>query len=157
MKFRTEYKVAGPELRLDPGLPVVLVGSCFAANIAAKMRECMWEAYNGAGTLYNPMSIARVLELLVFGEPHKEVESSLFENEGKIHSWLFDSHFSASSKDKVIDMIEECRRELMSALGRSRTVIVTFGTSWCYSLADSLSEVGRADEYIVSNCHKMPS
>ncbi len=137
----------------------MLVGSCFAANIAAKMRECMWGAFNGVGTLYNPMSIARVLELLVLSEASTEsLESSLFEAEDRIHSWLFDSHFSASSMQKCIEGIIQTREELLKYLGNSQALIVTFGTAWIYTLNKEYNPTSQLEEdYIVANCHKMPA
>lgn len=155
VKFRTEYIAEHSTLTLDPTRPIVLVGSCFAANIANKMQECMWDAFNGLGTLYNPMSIAKVLEMLVLGDPDMvDVKSSLFESNGIFHSWLFDSHFSASSKEKCIQAIEGCRQNLLTMLRRAQALIVTLGTSWCYVLSHNNVE---EKEYIVANCHKMPS
>ncbi len=153
MKFRTEYKVTRSSIKLEPSCPVVLVGSCFAANIASKMHECMWRAYNGIGTLYNPMSIANVLDLLIFHKDSSDLESSLFVSDGKVHSWLFDSHFSATSEEKCLEKIECKRAELIDALEGAQALIVTFGTAWCYELIEAKSE----KEYIVANCHKMPS
>ena len=151
MKFRTEYKASPSILKLDPTRPIVLVGSCFASNIASKMKECMWDAVNNVGTLYNPMSISKVLELLVFTDDYiSELDASLFEANGKIHSWLFDSHFSSGSKERLLQGIQESRIELLSALQQAQALVVTFGTSWCYELADE-------EAYIVANCHKMPS
>lgn len=153
MKFRTEYKETRVQPPLDPSKPIVLVGSCFASNIAAKMRECLWDAYNGVGTLYNPMSIAKVLDLVIFENDNQDkVVESLFEAEGKVHSWLFDSHFSASSKEICIELISQMRTDLLSALSRAQAMVVTFGTAWCYALADEEEK----QEYIVANCHKMP-
>ncbi len=159
MKFRTEYIAERSSLTLDPSRPIVLVGSCFAANIASKMRECKWEAFNGVGTLYNPMSISRVLELLVLADnPIDSLESSLFEAEERIHSWLFDSHFSASSKEKCLEGIFKNRDALLKALEGSQALIVTFGTAWCYALNHEYLPTPEAKEdYIVANCHKMPS
>lgn len=157
MKFRTEYKLTKSSLTLAPECPIVLVGSCFAANIAAKMRECMWNAFNGMGTLYNPMSIAKVLQLLIFEDSDIiGIESSLFEANGKINSWLFDSHFSASTSDKCIQYIKEARSKLLTVLDEAQAMIITFGTAWCYSLSGK-NEDNDANEYIVANCHKMPS
>ncbi|MDE5841162.1 MAG: GSCFA domain-containing protein [Muribaculaceae bacterium] len=156
MKFRTEYKETPVYPPLDPTRPIVLIGSCFASNIASKMRECQWNAYNGSGTLYNPMSIANVIRTMIFGgNTRDEVAASLFESCGKIHSWLFDSHFSASTQEECIEAIFNMRAELSAALKNAQALIVTFGTSWCYSLADH--NVTDGSEYIVSNCHKMPS
>lgn len=161
MKFRTEYKATRSALTLDPSRPIVLIGSCFASNIAAKMRECMWDSFNGVGTLYNPMSIAKVLDLMIFGEDSDEnFEKSLFESEGLVHSWLFDSHFSALSRNKCLESIVESRSRLLDALDMAQAMIVTFGTSWCYALlGDGSSEANPAEgeEYIVANCHKMPA
>ncbi len=119
----------------------------------------MWNAYNGVATLYNPMSIARVLELLVLDEtPIIGVEASLFEAEERIHSWLFDSHFSASSKQRCIASILQTRDELFKHLENSQAIIVTFGTAWCYALKDEHLPAPEVDgEYIVANCHKMPA
>lgn len=151
MKFRTEYKATPSILKLNPTCPVVLVGSCFAANIATKMNECMWDAFNGVGTLYNPMSIAKVLELLVLAKDYmSEIDTSLFEAHGKMHSWLFDSHFSAGSKERLIKEIQDSRTGLLSSLQQAQALVVTFGTSWCYELAERV-------DYIVANCHKMPA
>ncbi len=159
MKFRTEYIPKRSTYTLDPSRPIVLVGSCFAANIAAKMRECSWNAFNGAGTLYNPMSIARILELLVLADkPIESLDSSLFEAEERIHSWLFDSHFSASTRHKFIEGIFHTREKLLKFLEDSQALIVTFGTAWCYVLKDEYQPSSEEkDEYIVANCHKMPS
>lgn len=155
MKFRTEYKITRSSLTLDPERPIVLVGSCFAANIAAKMQECMWNAFNGIGTLYNPMSIAKVLKLLMIEDfDIKDIEYSLFESNERVNSWLFDSHFSASSREKCIQSIKETRKRLLEVFEDAQALIITFGTAWCYSHA-GMSE--DENEYIVANCHKMPS
>lgn len=157
MKFRTEYNPVRSALTLDPTIPIVLVGSCFAANIAAKMQECMWNAFNGLGTLYNPMSIAKVLQLSIFEDSDiSDIESSLFDANGKFNSWLFDSHFSASTRNKCIQSIKEARIKLLAILDEAQALIITFGTAWCYSLS-GINEKDSVNEYIVANCHKMPS
>ncbi len=121
----------------------------------------MWDAFNGVGTLYNPLSIAKVLELMLLNENyHEELADSLFESEGRIHSWLFDSHFSASSKEKCLQAIENSRAELLEVLNKAQALIVTFGTSWIYALQDRIPEginLSQNKEYVVANCHKMPA
>lgn len=150
MKFRTEYRPLPSSLRLSPEHPVVLLGSCFSQNIARKMIECDWEAFNGVGTLYNPLSIAKVLDLLLFDDDFfTTTKKSLFQApDGLIHSWFFDTHFSRMSADECISAIENCRKNLVSTLSQAETLIVTFGTAWCYFLTE--------DKELVANCHKMP-
>lgn len=150
MKFRTEYLPGRAELTLDPRRPVALLGSCFTQNIARRMTEYGWENFCGAGTLYNPLSIGRVLELLAFSDnPLPEIEQSLFEREGFIHSWLFDSHFSRATQEEIHAKLSETSASLRRSLGEAQALIVTFGTAWCYFLKEM-------EEYVVSNCHKMP-
>lgn len=148
MKFRTEYIAQPSNLSLNPQRPIALIGSCFSRNISRKMLECGWQAFNGAGTLYNPLSIEKVMRLLLFDSLWKEhLKDSVFQHEGLVSSWLFDSHFSSNSAEKIITAIAECRREFLSVLKDAQALIVTFGTSWCYFL--------EADPtYIVANCHK---
>lgn len=150
MKFRTEFTPSKSPLILSPALPVVLVGSCFAQNIAAKMQESLWNVFCGAGTLYNPLSIAKVLQVLLFSSDWKrEIEDSLFESEAYVHSWLFDSRFSRTGREELMEHVSNTRRNLLDTLENAQALIVTFGTAWCYSLN------GRED-YVVANCHKMP-
>lgn len=131
------------------------------------MRECDWDVFSDAGTLYNPLSIASVLDTLVFNPEWKEdVRSSLFEREGYVHSWLFDSHFSRHTEEEILSAIGEMREKLLSSLENAQAMIITFGTSWTYFLTPQNSyqstsfrrHAPTSDEtgVAVSNCHKMP-
>ncbi len=148
MKFRTELQPEQSAFHLDPRRSVALIGSCFAQNIAREMEECGWNAFCGAGTLYNPLSIAKVLSLLIFDDDWEvKFKDSLFESEGVMHSWLFDSHFSRLSASQCVEAVAEIRDSLLKTLSEAEALIVTFGTAWCYYLA------WRPD-YVVANCHK---
>lgn len=148
MKFRTEYEPGKAPFVLSPSVPVVLLGSCFADNIGAKMRSCLWEAENPLGTLYNPLSIsASVRAVLESEESDSLFEESLFEAGGLWRSWLFDSRMAAERKEDVAMTFREARERFISLLKRGEVLFITFGTAWCYCLSD-----GR----VVSNCHKQP-
>lgn len=150
MKFRTEYngrKVSEP---LDVSVPVVLLGSCFTTSIGERMRSCRWRAYpNPCGVLYNPMSIARVLETALSENPESVFAESVVEREGRWVSWLTDSKVSGSSPEECVAMLSERFSDLKRCLAECSSVIITFGTSWIYELADSTG-------YVVANCHKFP-
>lgn len=150
MKFRTEITLPEYPVVLDPSRPIALIGSCFAQNIASKMSECDWQNFNGAGILYNPLSIAKVIDLLLFEDNQKtELEKSCFREGEMIHSWLFDSHFSHTAKVDLLTEVSSSGNHLKEVLENGEVLIVTFGTAWCYFLK------GNAD-YVVANCHKMP-
>ena len=99
MKFRTEYESLKSPLTLSPDKPVVMVGSCFTQNIAAKMNEFLWKAVKPLGTLYNPFSIAFALDWMNDLKKGKErFENSLFEYNGIWNSEMLDSSFSSCRK-----------------------------------------------------------
>ncbi len=150
MKFRTEYVAEKAPFTLSPDQPVVMLGSCFAENIAGKMRRCLWNAVNPAGTLYNPLSIERALRMLVFENDRRGIYmDSLFKGEGLMRSWLFDSKLAAETAEDSFSAFEERGMLLDSTLRDSKAMFITFGTSWCYFLADR-------EDYVVANCHKQP-
>lgn len=152
MKFRTEYKATKAPFVIDPKKPVVLLGSCFADNISAKMKSCLWEAENPLGTLYNPLSIARALSACLWPEESlssgvSEFEDSLFNAGGMWRSWLFDSKLSAETREDVVYAFGQRCKRIDSLLKGAGVLFVTFGTSWCYYIKDR----------VVANCHKQPA
>ena len=150
MKFRTEYESIRSSLTLSPEKPVVMAGSCFTQNIAAKMKEHDWMAVNPFGTLYNPLSIAFAIDWFRDLEKGKDrFEKSLFEFNGIWNSKMFDSSFSSPRKDDCVEEFLLRQKEFHQAISHGKVLIVTFGTSICYHL----KETGIA----VGNCHKQPS
>ena len=64
MKFRTEIEVVPFERRIDHTRRGFSVGSCFAASIAGRLARCKFPLTgNPTGVLYNPFSIADLLEV----------------------------------------------------------------------------------------------
>lgn len=128
---------------------MLTVGSCFAENIADKMRGSLWDACNPLGTLFNPLSIARVVSLAL-GKDADKSGKMMFKSDGMWHSWLFGTKFSSLSEENLNKEIENALNRFRVYLAKSKALIVTFGTANCYFLKNSGNEV-------VANCHKMPS
>ena len=119
---------------------VLMLGSCFADNIAAKMSEYYFQVTaNPFGTLYNPLSIANALCLQ---EPPELVEYG-----GLWHSMYHHGEYSAADKDTALARCRESIRLLQKAFQEATVVIITFGTAWVY----------EQDGQVVANCHKMPA
>lgn len=151
MKFRTELRPVRAALTLRPDLPIGLLGSCFADNMVRRMRDCLWNASNPLGVLFNPLSIARALETYIFSNnPADDWGSSLFEADGLTHSWLADSSATTADPEKSLELFSTRSAEIKRIIDRGRTLCVTFGTSYCYFLRDR-------KKYVVANCHKQPS
>lgn len=155
MKFRTEYTPSPcpSENRIDPFKPVVLLGSCFSDNIGRRMAGALIDAHpNPLGVLYNPVSISRIIFSSLNDSKLREMEafSSLFADRDIVHSWMYETQFSALSVSEALEGIM-CAYDFMnSKMSKAGTLIVTFGTAYVYELAEHPG-------YIVSNCHKQPS
>ncbi len=165
MKFRTEIENGGRSgITLDPRRPVVLLGSCFADNMAARMNACLWKGVNPLGVLYNPVSIARSLRMALkvgaeVEEPERvefapsdlpdDFRATLFQSDGMWHTWLADSRMSGATPEDVCTAFAAASTELRKTLERAQALFVTFGTARVYSL--------EGEGCPVANCHKQPS
>lgn len=152
MKFRTEYKVTPAERLLNPERAVVLLGSCFTDSIGNRMRECRWRAFpNLCGVLYNPASIANIINIALGKEDFAEsVNDSIASRGEQFVTWLMDSGCTTYSKSNTEERVRLNLLQLKKKLTDAEALFVTFGTAWIYELSDRSG-------YVVSNCHKFPA
>ena len=147
MQFRTEFKPDKASFMLDPGKPLLLLGSCFAQNVGTMMRNSLWDAeINPCGVLFNPASIGRAIGLAAGVIP---VSPAWQASDGTWRNWDFPTSFASSGKDDCMAGIRAAIGRLRERLATTQAVIATFGTAIVYELA---SEPG----HIVANCHKRP-
>lgn len=140
MKWSTPVHIEPSEWHIGYDDKVLLLGSCFADNVAAKMGEYYFQVTaNPFGTLYNPVSIANALML-------REVPE-LVEYGGLWHSMYHHGVCSAADKEEAVARCQESIETLQAAVREASVVIVTFGTAWVYE---------RGSE-VAANCHKMPA
>ncbi len=137
-------------MTLWPDRPLLLMGSCFSDNIGAKMQEASWRGVcvNPCGTLYNPASIATLLQLAMGGTEgrRRAVESSLTLRDSAWVSWLFSSRISGATSEEAAERCMEALDTLRKALEQSQALIITLGTAYVY----------YRDGRVVANCHKYP-
>lgn len=147
MEFFTRVNIEKPSFSVGYDTPMLVVGSCFAQNIGRKLEDGLFDvAVNPCGVVYNPMSIARALSIVIDNEQIDR--SALFCHEGVFHSWDFHSSMSSVNPEKAVEKINGSIQEAHELIKRAGVLILTFGSSRYYRLADT----GR----IVANCHKMP-
>lgn len=152
MNFRTEIKPWKSVFLLDPGKPITLLGSCFADNIGEKMQNSGWPAYvNPCGVVYNPASIALLLQLALTHRVHRRaiVENSITQRDGKYVSWLMDSKCASLTPHDVADKACEAIDRLENCIETSHCLAITFGTPDVWLL--------NGTDRLVGNCHKHPS
>lgn len=184
MEFRilTDLPSAG-SLRLDLTSHVLLMGSCFAQGVGERLTDALPDGHvliNPFGTIFNPLSICRCLDLLI--DDAASPEPYLFHgHDGLWHSWLHATRFSAPTHEECFEKVQQ---ELISArafLRHTDVLCLTWGTSYVFELVEEQTEeqvnkqcnallrgVGLqaaeplrigSDHWsnIVSNCHKEPS
>ena len=144
MKLYTSVDIAPSEKKIGYDDKILLLGSCFADNMGAKFGEHYFQTtVNPFGTLYNPASIRRSIDLSL----SRNNKRYMLQHNGLWHSMMHHGTFSHPDKDVLLARCEESQTLLRTALRDATTIIVTFGTSWVYKM-----------EYlVVANCHKMPA
>ncbi|MCR4660364.1 MAG: GSCFA domain-containing protein [Bacteroidales bacterium] len=135
-------------ITLSPGTDsIVMVGSCFATEMAAKLVAAGFEVeLNPTGIMYNPMSIANCLDMCIDGR--FVAGSEPVEIGGLWHSWHFHGSFSRPTADECLQACAEGIRRGHEALSKASCLMVTLGTSWVYELDGGM---------VVGNCHKAPA
>ena len=148
IKLSTEVTLPEIPVKLSYRRKSMMMGSCFAESIGTKLEElCFPIDVNPFGILYNPVSIANSLEILLSGKLF--VEEDLFYANGQWNSFSHHSRFSDTDKKNCLVRINNRIENAGKTLKECNLLFVTFGTSWVFE--DKIS--GQ----IVSNCHKLPA
>ncbi|HGY54775.1 MAG TPA: GSCFA domain protein [Caldithrix abyssi] len=148
IRFRTEIPLPEYPFRLEHSYKFVTLGSCFATNIADRLRSYRFSVLdNPFGVLYNPASILQSLQLLQSNQQVTKEDLIYYDEEW--HSFDHHSDFSRSNA-------EECLQAVNSGLDKSRiyfkdaeVLMITYGTAYVYK------HIRRGR--IVSNCHRVPA
>lgn len=159
MDFRTIVPLPADGPTITPATHALVLGSCFAEHVGERLCTALGPeqcCVNPFGVLYNPMSIAHALQLLLsMPAGHdsycpQQVDDAIFEGrDGLWHSWFHSTHYSAPTREECRERCQASLAEARRVLERADLIIITFGTSRCYTLGDGT---------IVANCHKeLPS
>ena len=148
MNLHTKITVAAPEFLIDYNSRLMMLGSCFAENMGSKFSYYKFDVdVNPCGIIYNPLSVANVLRLIVEGKQFEK--SDLRQVGGKWVSLYHHGAFSSTDPDECLRRIND---RLTKATGELRTLdllVITWGTAWVYRYT--------RENIVVSNCHKIPS
>ena len=126
---------------------VLSVGSCFAQHMADRLLHYKFYCTsNPYGTLFHPIPLLQNLTKALKGA---EVDEELsLEREEAVFHYSCHSSIWADSKAELKMKLQGLQLSVAKDLKESKLIILTFGTSFLYQLADS----GKA----VANCHKQP-
>jgi hypothetical protein len=148
VEFRLTFQVEELAQKINYQQKIMLVGSCFAENMAALLAKYRFDVVqNPNGILYNPHSIAQTLQRALTGTPYTDDE--LFNYNGLWASWQHHSRFSAMDKQTCLAEINTAQNTAHHYLNTGNLLIVTFGSAFVYKL--------KNNGQLVANCHKYPN
>ncbi|MCM1483547.1 MAG: GSCFA domain-containing protein [Muribaculaceae bacterium] len=148
MNFRTEIEPLRHKGEIAHDTPLVLLGSCFTTEIGARLKSELFSiTVNPLGVMYNPASIACILEYASggFSFTHKE----LIEHNGLYHTFMSHSSLSGIDPADTLARHNAMLCNMRDAIARASWLIITLGTAWVFRL--------KSDNSVVSNCHKLPA
>ncbi len=148
MEWQTKIEIPQADFHIGYASRILMLGSCFTENIGEKLTYFKFDAdINPCGIVYNPLSAARVLELLL--EEHPFTGDELMMHDGKWLSLLHHGSFSSSCRETCLSRINERLTRAAEKLKTTDLLVITLGTAWVFRY--------KRDGRIVSNCHKIPA
>jgi len=150
MQFRTEIHLPAATHLLSHETPILLLGSCFADEVGARLRQAKWPALvNPFGTLFNPLTLTNLLTRALTGQALSEL--GFAQRDGLHFHYDLPATFAEPS-------LADLRRRAGAGLAQvgawlhspgPRCLVLTLGTAWVYVL--------KSTGQPVANCHKMPA
>ena len=147
MEFRTKVELPVGQGEIRHSDSISLWGSCFAENIGKLLSDNKFDCdVNPFGILYNPLSIAKSMSILLDGKTYHEEDLRF--DKGIWYSLMHHSSFSSTDQSECLEKINLRIVKGREMLGKARWIIFTWGTARVYEW----KETGE----IVGNCHKLP-
>ena len=131
--------------RIRYGKPLVLLGSCFSANLYAYFRAAGFSVLsNPFGTVFHPEPLARFIRESITGN---ETERMLQRDDIWLSQDAGSEVYTLSEAD-LKERLVQLRKQFLHTLEQAEVLVVTFGSAHGYTL--------RSAGEIVANCHKLP-
>jgi hypothetical protein len=147
-KFHTIVDVPVFKWKTGYSQKSIFMGSCFTENVGYRMAVLKYDVdINPFGILYNPVSVANGLRILLQGKEFSTVD--LIQADGLWHSFLHHGRFSFHNEKETIEAINSRIGSSSESLKKAGFLFITFGTAWVYRY----KKTGQ----FVSNCHKIPA
>lgn len=148
MQFKTTIDVPHSAFEISHAQKGMSVGSCFSTNIGSRLHNAKFPILvNPLGTIYNPVSIANTIDLLLGTKAFDEQQ--IFFANGVWQSYYLHTSFSSVTKDEVLKKFQAVKEDFQQNFKSLDYVILTLGTAWVYEL--------KSSKQIVNNCHKTPA
>jgi hypothetical protein len=126
--------------------PITLIGSCFSDEIGCLLQANGFEvSINPGGTLFHPLAISKLIRWAL-NEQFTPLRT--YQRNDIFLSWDLSGTYYAMSEEALLEKTRLLHQELRTQLQKSSHLLLTFGSSWSYTL--------NSDHQLVANCHKAP-
>ncbi|WP_343744183.1 GSCFA domain-containing protein [Chitinophaga sp.] len=147
-----QFHLSFPVDTIEPGIQytdkIMLMGSCFAEEIGAKLQEHRFNTLlNPHGILFNPLSLTKALSTYLDGKVY--TRDDLFLHQDTWHSWDHHSRFSGTTPETVLEQINAAQQAAIQTLEQADWLVLTLGSAHAYFLKEG--------SHLVGNCHKVPA
>ncbi len=150
IKLSTEVNFKSSDWKFDYTSGIVTVGSCFAETLGSQLKMNKFSVLtNPFGTVFNPLSIARLLRMSLRDEMPVVGHYLVGENGQHLHYDFHSSIYSSESLEIYDKRLRTLMLEVKNYLKTAKVLVITLGTAFVYRL-------GKTGE-VVANCHKAPA
>ena len=141
----TEVKIPKSQTVISYNSNLMFVGSCFADNIGEMFANAKFRCLaNPLGTLYNPLSINILFDILT---TNRAITADDFFQSGNLYcSYLMHGDFSDPDLNSAVSNANNSINTARIFLKTADIVFITLGTAWVYYLNQNNAPV--------ANCHK---
>lgn len=148
MHLRTPIESLASPFTVGMDSPILTIGSCFSDFLGNRLEQNKFTCLtNPLGTVYNPISIAKLLR---HSMQLQAIPGHLFwENENIWHHHDYHAHWWAPSREFLEKKIEQTHQTVHHYLRKTQVVVLTLGTAHVHKI--------KPNHSIVSNCHKRPA
>ncbi|MEE9438057.1 MAG: GSCFA domain-containing protein [Saprospiraceae bacterium] len=138
--------------KISPSSNILTLGSCFSQNIGQKLQSSLFKTIvNPFGTIFNPISICNNLDRAI---NNKQLNINDINNLGnRYFHYDFNTSFDSTDSKSTLEAINTTIYKTHLEIKKVDTLLLTFGTSIVYYLKTQQDD----NDYLVSNCHKVPS
>ncbi len=148
MQFHTEITPESLPCHIGLSDRIVTIGSCFADVMGQHLTDHKLTVLNNPfGTVFNPVSIAKLLTMALSGQAPDE--RLYVERDGLWFHHDFHSSCWATSPDGLRAILTAKLTDVSAAIREANWLFITLGTAVVYRHVET--------DAVVANCHKTPA
>lgn len=143
MTFQFTFPIPENETKINFGVPIIFMGSCFSDEIGNEATfSGLQSLSNPFGTLFHPIAIGQsILDSL-----NDEQTCEIVQQDDVFFHWGSAGKVHGYSENEIKNIVNKNRNQLRSQLQQASHLFITFGTAKGYRL--------KSTQKIVANCHK---